>query len=52
MDAQRPQTVAPALLLYELGVAAAASNCDAERERNTNKKRPFAGPFFIARVAA
>ncbi|WP_181098251.1 hypothetical protein [Xanthomonas arboricola] len=52
VDAQRPQTVGPALLLYELGVTAVSSNCDAGSDGNTNKKRPFAGPFFIARAAA
>jgi hypothetical protein len=33
VNAQRPQTVGSALLLYELGVAAVSSNCDAGRER-------------------
>lgn len=33
VDAQRPQTVGPALLLYELGVTAVSSNCDAGSER-------------------
>ncbi|MBB3856026.1 hypothetical protein FHY29_001400 [Xanthomonas arboricola] len=33
VDAQRPNRVGSALLLYELGVTAAASNCNAGREQ-------------------